>query len=86
MKTCRVPPRPPTPAELLRLTAGFRRPYLASTAGICSETLKRLERGLTWGKPETLERIAEALGVDPEIYALAVFQTWRHAQSQKRAA
>jgi len=70
MKTWHVPPKPPTPAELIRLAAGFRRPHLAATTGLCSKTLERLERGLTWGKPETLVRIAVALGVDPEAYAL----------------
>ena len=86
MQTWRVTPKSPTPAELLRLTAGFRRPEVAVTAGICSETLERLERGLTWGKPETLQRIAQALGVDPNTYVLAVFQTWRQAQARKKAA
>jgi len=84
MKTWHVPPKPPTPAELIRLAAGFRRPHLAATTGLCSKTLERLERGLTWGKPETLVRIAVALGVDPEAYALAIFRTWRQAQAQKK--
>ena len=86
MTTRRVSPKPPTPAELLRLNAGIRRPYLAITVGICSETLKRLERGLTWSKPETLQRIAAALGVDLDTYVLAVLHTWRQAQARKRAA
>jgi transcriptional regulator with XRE-family HTH domain len=86
METPCVSPKPPTPAELIRLRIGYRRPAIAKRAGICRKTLERVERGLNWSQPSTVERIAEALGVDPEVYFLAVFQSWRQEQAVKRAA
>lgn len=79
-------PTPPTPAELLRLRTGSRRPQVATRAGISTKTLERVERGHNWGQADTLERIAEALGVDPEVYFIAVFRSWQRAQARKRAA
>lgn len=86
MKTRQVPSRSPTPAELLRLSKGLRCPLLATRAGISSKTLQRVERGLRWGQAETLERIADALGVDPEVYVIAVFRSWQRTQARKTAA
>lgn len=86
MKTWQVSPQPPTPAELLRLTVGFRRRQVAARVGICRRTLQRIEQGLTWGKPETLQNIAEVLGVDLEAYVVAILQSWRQEQDRKRAA
>jgi transcriptional regulator with XRE-family HTH domain len=81
-----VPAKPPTPAELLRLTVGFRRRQVASRVGIALRTLERIERGLTWARPETLQRIAEVLGVEAEAYVIAALQSWRQGQSRKRVA
>lgn len=86
MPTAPVPPKAPTPAELIRLKTGYRRPTIAAKAGVCRKTLERVERGLKWSQPGTLQRIAEALGVDPEVYFLAVFRSWQQEQARKRAA
>ena len=85
METRQVP-NAPTPAELLRLRTGFRRPQVATRAGINPKTLERIERGVRWSQAVTLERIAEALGVDPEVYVIAVFRSWQRTQARKRAA
>lgn len=86
MTTWQVPPKPPTPAVLLRLSVGFRRKQVASLVGISFRTLERVERGVAWGRPETLQRIAEVLGVELEAYVIAVVQSWRQTQVQKKAA
>lgn len=85
MKTGYVPLNPLTPAELRR-SLGFRRRQVASRVGISLRTLERIEHGHTWGRPETLQRIAELLGVEPEVYVIAVLQSWRQKQSRKKAA
>lgn len=85
METRQVP-KPPTPAELLRRRTGFRRSQVATRAGISSKTLERIERGVRWSQAQTLERIADALGVDPEVYVIAAFRSWQRAQARKRAA
>jgi len=86
MKTWQVSPNPPTPAELIRLALGFRRGQVASLVGISLRTLERVERGVAWGRPETLQRIAEALGVELEAYVIAVLQSWRQTQTRKTKA
>ena len=86
MKTWQVSPNPPTPAVLLRLSLGFRRGQVASFVGISFRTLERIERGIAWGRPETLQRIAEVLGVELEAYVVAVVQTWRQTQARRKAA
>ena len=86
MKTWQVPPHPPTPAELLRLSRGFRRKQLASLGGVCLRTLWRVERGAAWGRPETLQRIADVLGVELVAYVIAVLQSWRQRQARKTKA
>jgi transcriptional regulator with XRE-family HTH domain len=78
--------RLPSLAELLRVSAGLGRAPVAAHAGICSKTLERIERGLCWGQPETLQRIAEALGVDPDVYVVAALQAWRQAHARKKDA
>jgi transcriptional regulator with XRE-family HTH domain len=86
MKTWQVSARPPTPAELIRLSLGFRRRQIASLVGIASRTLERVERGVAWGRPETLQRIAEVLGVELEAYVIAVLQSWRQTQARQTSA
>lgn len=77
--------RLPSLAELLRVSTGLRRPAVAARAGISFRTLERIERGICWGQAETLQRIAEALGVDPEVYVVAAFQARRQALARKKA-
>jgi transcriptional regulator with XRE-family HTH domain len=77
--------RLPSLAELLRVSADLRRPDVAARAGICAKTLERIERGLCWGQAETLQRIAEVLGVDPEVYVVAAFQARRQTLARKKA-
>ncbi len=86
MTTWQVSPNPPTPAELIRLSLGFRRGQIASLVGISFRTLERVERGVAWGRPETLQRIAEVLGVELEAYVIAVLQSWRQTQARKKTA
>jgi transcriptional regulator with XRE-family HTH domain len=85
MTTHHVTAKPPLPAELIRLSLGLRRRQIARMIGISFKTLERIERGLTWGKPETLRRIAEALGVDPEVYMVAVLRSWQQAKARNAA-
>ena len=86
MKTWQVSPNPPTPAELVRLSRGFRRKQVAALVGVCFRTLERVERGVVWGRPETLQRIADVLGVELEAYVIAVLQSWRQTQARRTKA
>lgn len=70
----------------MRLSLGLRRRQVARMIGISFRTLERIEQGRTWGKPETLQRIAEVLGVDPEVYVVAVLRSWQQARARKKAA
>ena len=85
MNTRRVTPKPPLPAELMRLSLGLRRRQVAKVIGISFRTLERIEQGRTWGRPETLRSIAEVLGVDPEVYVVAALRSWQQAKARKVA-
>ncbi len=54
-----------------RLAAGLTQPGLAARAGIARETLVRLERLRRRAQPETVERLANALGVQPACLTTA---------------
>jgi len=54
-----------------RLAAELTQPELAARAGIARETLARLERLRRRAQPETAERLANALGVQPASLTMA---------------
>lgn len=50
----------------LRKTKGLSQGQLAALCGLRQPNLSRIENGLTFPRPTTLKRIAEALGVHPK--------------------
>lgn len=48
-----------------RRRVGFTQPDLAERAGLSLDTIKKLETGATGPSIETIEQLADALGVDP---------------------
>jgi len=57
-----------------RLAAELTQPELAAHAGIARETLARLERLRRSARPETVERLANALGVQPASLTTATVE------------
>ena len=56
----------------LRLEAGLSQESLAERAGVTSQTIYELERGLRRARPSTMRKIAQALGVSiPEVVEFA---------------
>jgi transcriptional regulator with XRE-family HTH domain len=69
----------PTPlhaaVEARRLELGWSQPALAERSGIGQSHISKIERGAVTPKPETIERLARALGVDPVPWLMAA-QDW----------
>lgn len=54
--------------ETLRLSCWLTAEECAEAAGVCTDTLARMEKGLTV-KPESVRAVAGVLGVDPRRLA-----------------
>ena len=51
----------------IRRNRGITQEKLAETLGMDVTSLSKIEIGKNYPKPETLEKISEALGVEPEV-------------------
>jgi transcriptional regulator with XRE-family HTH domain len=61
--------------KILRAKAGLTQENLAEKSGLTPSYIGAVEIGKRYPKPDTLERIAEALGVDtPELFTARAIQ------------
>ena len=78
---------PHTPASL-RVARGMRQAQVAKIAGVSPASIARYERdggdGLVSPRMDTVEKVAKALGVEPEVYTAAMRQL-RSMASRRRS-
>ena len=71
-----------------RQTLGMSQEHLARLASTSTRTISRIELGQVAPHPETVGRIAVALGVKPDFFAVWMCDTpsWRIRAAQRRNA